>query len=792
MKKYFKFFFIAILISIVIIEYHLIDKQIFNKPVCTVINDKDGNLLGAHITSDEQWRFPQIDSLPNKFIHCILNFEDKRFFYHNGVDIYSLLRAIYLNIKYQKIVSGGSTLTMQVIRMSRGNPSRTIFEKLYEIILSIRLEKTYNKKEILALYASNAPFGGNVVGLEAASWRYFGRKPSNLTWAESAMLAVLPNSPSLIHLGKNRYKLKQKRDRLLKTLFDNKIINRSTYDYSIIEEIPEKPVSFPQNATHLLNRINSEIIDKNKSIYKTTIELEKQLKTTEVVNNYYKIFSDNNINNIATLIVENKTNNVVAYVGNVLLKENAKNNYQVDVINSRRSTGSVLKPFLYCAMLSSGEIMPQSLVADIPIQIKGYNPKNYNRTFSGAVPASKAIARSLNIPAVKMLQQYGIDRFIHILSKLGIKSINKSSEYYGLSLILGGAEAKLWEIVGAYSSMARSLSYYSNNSSTYSSDNYRMPNFILGSSLKINSEKEKFSFFNASAIWYTFNTMIDVERPEEESNWEQFDSKQKIAWKTGTSFGFKDGWAVGVTPNYTVGVWVGNADGEGSPDLTGIKTAAPILFEIFDFLPAYENWFEQPYDDMIKEPVCSESGFLASPNCTNNDSVWIPYAALKFKPCPYHKIIQVDLSEKYRVNNNCESINNIKNISWFVLPPAMEYYYTLNNKFYKPLPPLREDCLNTIGGDIKTMEIIYPDNLSQILIPVELDGKKGKCVFEVAHTNQNATIFWHIDDKYYGSTITQHKLALNIESGIHTLTLIDENGYKLTSQFSIIDSQTKR
>ncbi|HBF88762.1 MAG TPA: penicillin-binding protein 1C [Bacteroidales bacterium] len=782
---------LIVLFLLAVIFYFSLPNPLFNKPLSFVIEDKYGVLLGAHIADDEQWRFPCNYNVPNKFKIAITNFEDKAFYFHSGVDYSAIVRAIYLNIKHKKILSGGSTISMQVVRLSRNNKSRTIFEKIIEIILTYRLELTYSKNEILALYASNAPFGGNVVGLEAASWRYFGRKPNKLSWAETAMLAVLPNSPSLINLGKNREKLFAKRNKLLKNLFDKKIFDKTTYELSIIEPIPENPQAFPQFAPHLLNKIRNKYqYSLNKT--RTTIDVAIQEKINRILTSHVTKLSENGIHNTATIVVDIESGNIISYNGNISSKK--EHGEDVNIIEAERSTGSVLKPFLYAAMLTSGEILPQSLVPDIPIQIKGYTPENYNQGYDGAIPANRAIARSLNIPAVKMLQSYGIERFIHLLKKLGMTSVNKSADYYGLSLILGGSEGKLIELVGMYASMARTLNHYSIFNSRYSKTDYFAPNYLSNPDKEKNTglpvNLEKISTLSAASIWFTFNAMLDVERPQDESNWDLFSSSEKIAWKTGTSFGFRDGWAIGITPKYAVGVWVGNADGEGRPGLTGLNTAAPILFNIFDKLDDAPAWFEPPYDDMVQAPICKKSGYLASEICDDIDTMWIPKSGIQFSKCPYHKLIHLDIAEQFQVHDKCENTFNMKHVSWFVLPPAMEWYFKSKNPFYKQLPPFREDCLNAIenmGNNI--MEVIYPKNFAKIYIPIELDGKKGRFVIELAHRLPHTKIFWHLDNEFIGFTIDFHQMPIITSEGYHAIKIVDEFGNELTQQFEIIEKE---
>ncbi|MBI5539221.1 MAG: penicillin-binding protein 1C [Bacteroidia bacterium] len=783
--------FALIVISAIVVK--CLTKNLFNSPISFVITDKDDNLLGAKIAEDGQWRFPVIKNVPEKFTYAITTFEDKRFFFHKGIDAIAIIRAIYLNIKHKKIISGGSTLTMQVARLSQNNPPRTFFQKLYELLLAYAIEISYSKEEILKLYASNAPFGGNVVGLQAASWRYFGRMPDQLSWAETSMLAVLPNSPALVHLGKNREKLKIKRDLLLDNLFKSGIIDRETCILSKDEPIPDKPNDFPQEAPHLLARLILETNHDTKNnvhFVKTTISEKLQNDAILVLERYKPNLIGNGIQNSAAIILEVETGNTLAYVGNYNNPEDNKNGCQVDILNAPRSTGSILKPMLYAAMLNSGEILPNALVPDIPIQIGSYSPKNFSKGYDGAVPAHRALAKSLNVPAVKMLQAFGVQRFIFVLQKAGLKTINRTADDYGLSLILGGCEAKLFEVTGMYASLARTLNHY-NLTGRYTKSDFHDP-FITENNIKKQSPNENNSWINAAAIWYTFQAMLDVDRPVEESNWEMFSSGRKVAWKTGTSFGFRDGWAIGVTPKYAIGVWVGNADGEGRPELTGIKVAAPILFDLFSLLPNNNEWFSEPTSNMIKSTICSKSGFLASDICDETEEVFIPANGINFKKCPYHKLIHLDKTEEFQVHSDCEETSQMIHKSWFVLPPTMEFYFKSKNNYYVTLPPFREDCKEKLfANPNKVMEIIYPKNYTQIYIPKELDGKTGSAVFEVAHRKSNSIIFWHVDHKFLCETKGLHQAAITANPGKHTLTLTDEDGETLSIIFEVLDKEQK-
>jgi len=761
-------------------------KHLFTAPTSYVVEASNGTLLSASIAKDGQWRFPASDTVPQKFADCIIAFEDKRFYQHTGIDFMALGRAIKQNIKAKNVVSGGSTLTMQVIRLSR-KQNRTIWQKLIEIFLALRLEISYPKKEILKLYAANAPFGSNVVGLDAASWRYFGRDVHSLSWGEMATLAVLPNSPSLIHPGKNTIKLIKKRNDLLDKLAKLNYIDQTTANLSKLEPLPGKPLALPENAPHLLNRFKAEFnaLQVPSTKIRSTLDEDIQLKVMSVLKRYHNRYRANDINNIAAIVLHVKTGQVVSYIGNMYQPENPLLQSHVDMIKAQRSPGSTLKPLLFASMLNDGIILPHTLIPDVPTQIAGYSPQNYDLGYDGAIAADKALSRSLNIPAVKMLQQFKYERFYDKLKNLGFSTLNQPADHYGLSLILGGSEVTMWDLANAYMGMARTLNHFNTYKGLYSTADYE-PATYLAAKTKNTSNIQRSAYLDHGSIWATFNAMEEVMRPGDEGLWEQFSSSQRVAWKTGTSFGFRDAWAIGLTPDYVVCVWVGNADGEGRPGLIGIENAAPVLFDVFRLLPK-GKWFEPPVTKLKKMNICKQSGFKASSNCPDIVSEMVPPAGEKTTLCPFHKMIHLDGTGNYRVTDQCERVTDMQHKSWFVLPPAMEYYYKIKNSDYKPLPPFKPGCENT--GASSTMELIYPKNNATVYIPLELDGQRGKIILNAAHRNANAKIYWHIDDAYVATTKNYHQLAISPKPGKHTLTLVDENGERLVQYFIVLDKE---
>ena len=802
-KRLFKYryYILVVLIALSTWYYFCLPEVLFNDPYATILNNRNGELLAARIADDGQWRFPPIEKIPDKYEQALLTYEDRYYYKHPGVNPIAIGRAIIQNIKAGKIVSGGSTVSMQVIRLHRKGKPRNIWEKFVEVILATRLELRYSKKEILAIYASHAPYGGNTVGLETAAWRYFGRSADQLSWAETALLAVLPNQPSLLFPGKNEALLKAKRDRLLDMLYLRNHIGVLELDLAKGEPLPRKPQPLPMNVTHLLDKAIKDGL--SGQVITSTIDPITQRMAGKIMKIHQAVLKANEIHNAAAIIVEIETGAVRAYIGNIFGQE-GDHGQQVDIIQAQRSTGSLLKPFLYASMLDEGLILPNTLLPDVPLFFNGFAPENFSRTYDGAVHAKTALARSLNIPAVHMLMQYGYPKFYHKLRKMGMSTLTKPPGHYGLSMILGGAEGTLWDMTGMYAGMARTLiNYHENPSNTrYERGAFDKPVYVGSKVRKQKNGREKQeveggipknenqglgagSVLSAASVWFTFEAMKEVYRPDEDASWKLFSSAREIAWKTGTSFGHRDGWAIGVSPQYVVGVWVGNADGEGRPGLTGIKAAAPIMLDLFEIVSA-EGWFIPPIQELTTAPIDRQSGYLASPYSIEVDTLLVPKTGLRTSVSPFHRKIHLDPTGNYRVNGDCEPVNRMRHQNWFVLPPQQAFYYKRKNPTYQELPPLRPDCYGT-EGNLKLMDMVYPKPQAEVYIPVGLDGKKDGVIFEVAHRNPESQLHWHLDDVYIGSTLRNHALNFQPSPGNHILTVMDGDGNSLKRSFTVLE-----
>jgi len=743
----------------------------FDDPVSPVLFSAEGRLLGARTAADGQWRFPRGGRVPRRFTEVLVRFEDKRFFAHPGLDPLAVARAVRQNIRAGRVESGASTITMQVVRLARKNRPRTLAEKLREAGLALRLETSLSKAGILALFAAHAPFGGNVVGLDAASWLYFGRSPDELSWAEAAFLAVLPNDPGLTASPTGRVRLRGKRDGLLEKLRDRGTIAALECRLALAEPMPDRLRALPRDAPHLLETLAAR--PGASSPFRSFIAADLQRTAGRIVEQHGARLAGRGIRNAAAILIDNRTAAVVAYVGNVGLDRREAHGQNVDIVRSRRSTGSILKPFLYASMLKEGGLAPGTLVPDTPARFEGFKPENFDRRFRGAVPARAALAWSLNVPAVRELRDYGIPRFENRLRQWGMTTLDRPPEDYGLTLVLGGAEGELQEIAALYAKMAELASN------------------APGGGLEVRLLRDeprapsKMRELGAASAYLTLQALTAVNRPDDEGFWRNFSSSKWMAWKTGTSFGLRDAWAVGVTPNYTIGVWAGNADGEGRPGLTGLGAAAPVLFDLLSAVDGGGEIVRPPSGFKVLR-VCRDSGFLATDLCPA-ETVAVPEESRFDRMCGFHQMVHLDASGRFRVDSRCEPVDRMRHEPWFVLPPVQEYYYRAEHADYRPLPPLRSDCGGAAGErGSRVMSLVYPEPDMSVYVPVGLDGKMGEIVFEAVHREGGATVHWHLDGRYVASTRVFHQIAAAPEPGPHRLVLMDDEGRRLEREFEVV------
>jgi penicillin-binding protein 1C len=373
-----------------------------------------------------------------------------------------------------------------------------------------------------------------------------------------------------------------------------------------------------------------------------------------------------------------------------------------------------------------------------------------------------------------MLKTYGVARFADLLRDAGMRTLTRPSDDYGLTLVLGGAEGNLWDISGLYASLAD----IARTGPADGAPRFHEPTILAGSKARERGPTP----IGSGAAWLTLETLLEVPRPGEEGNWRSFASSRRIAWKTGTSWGLRDGWAVGNSSRYTVGVWVGNASGEGRPGLTGSAMAAPLMFGLFNVIPRGE-WFDMPVHALRRIETCENDGYLANGSCAT-ETLWMPRESHFDRLTPHNVAVHLDAGG-HRVTGDCESPGTMRRASWFVLPPAEEFYYRRAHAEYRPLPATRADCLGGRAGR-GALAVLYPDANARVLIPSELDGTRGRAVFEAVHRRRDARVYWHLDDTYLGETHTFHQQSLDIDPGEHILTLVDDQGERVARRFEVL------
>ena len=748
-------------------------RALFPAPTATELLSAEGELLSARTAADGQWRLPAPDSVAAVLPLAVLHYEDRNFYRHWGVSLRGIVRAVRDNWRAGRVVSGGSTLTMQVARMARGNRPRTLWQKMVEACWATRMEWRYDKEEILNLWLAQAPFGGNTVGIEAAAYRYYGRSPANLSWAEAATLAVLPNSPGLIHPGRSRDALRRKRDRLLESLSQAGHLTVEDLKLALLEPLPGAPLPRPRDADHLLERLRKA---HGPGRYRSSVEAGLQRRLTRLVGDHQRSLAGNRIGNVACMVSEVATGRVIAYVGNAP-DVSAEAAPHVDIITAPRSPGSLLKPLLYGLSLAEGRITSRQLLPDVPTSFGAFRPANFHLGFDGAVSANEALARSLNIPFVHLLREYGVERFHDRLRGYGFGQLGAGAGHYGLSLILGGGEITMEEIHGWFLGLARQQLYFHERQGMYAPGDWGPPTLLRESGRHpLHRLEHANPPITAGAGYLTLSALSALTRPDENGRDHRFVSGRPVAWKTGTSFGFRDAWAVGCTPAYVVSVWAGNADGEGRPGLVGVRAAAPLLFRVFreleDRATDAPRWFEEPADALTTTRTCSRSGYLAGADCPA-DSLLQVHEAERAAVCPHHRRVFTDPEGHFRVRQQCGPGPPVAT-SWFELPPRQAHYYQKRHADYRPLPPLHPDCGSAPTAAM--LEFIFPYRDGVLSPGRNWRGDPEPLLFEVAHHEADATIHWHLDGRYLGSTRQFHGMAIDVPPGTHRVTVTDEEG----------------
>ncbi len=756
---------IAVLLAVILLFVFLPDSsEMEEKSYSKVICDKNGEILRVFLNDSQQWFLPPDEKLivPEKLYKCVTEYEDRFFKYHLGVNPIAVVKALSDNIRAKRIVRGGSTLTMQLVSLS--NPvKRSYWNKFCEMLFAVKLEILYSKQEILRMYLERAPYGGNVIGFKAASLKYYRKLPFELSWGEAATLAVLPNAPGLITPGKNHSILVAKRNSLLRRLHESGKLDESELHIAESEPVPVESAVFKIKAPHFTRYVKNNSPDQD--VIKTTLDSHLQSLAENTVMEYSRELNSVGIQNCAAIITETKTGKIRAWIGSQDFWDTADNG-QVDGVIAMRSTGSVLKPFLYAAAMDEGILLPETLMNDVPSYYGTFSPENASHTFSGLVPASEALIKSLNVPAVRLLKKYGLYSFYSFLKRTCDESLFRSADDYGLTLIIGGSEITLLELSALYNGLG-------------SSGEFRKAVFR-----EDQSSEQKVKLLSKGACFLTLETLKDLKRSGSDRYWEVFDGKRQIAWKTGTSYGHRDAWAAGVTPEWTVCVWAGNFTGEMNPRIIGTSAAGPLMFRLFELLEEKENsWFESPLQDIEPVTLCAETGFVAGEDCKSTISSWKPVHAPQLQTCPYHKKIFVSKSKGHQVCSLCWDREDVVEKVVLEYPPHVIEYLAESGKPIPEIPEHNPEC--ETRKITPYLQIVYPNNGAELFVPRDASGEHQKVLLKAAHNKPEAMIYWYLNDKFVTSTKGEHNITADIKAGEYILSLIDEFGNEKSVKFSI-------
>ena len=711
----------------------------------TVVLDRDGGMLHVSLNNKEQWHLPPDSAaVPAKLEAAVLLFEDRRFRRHPGIDPLALARALWANARAGRVRSGASTLTMQVARLMRPRP-RTLPNKVREALTALGLERRYGKDRILRLYLDHAPYGGNTVGYRTASWRYFGKDPGRLTWAEAATLAVLPNAPGLVSPTADPQRLKAKRDRLLERLGAAGHMDAATCRLAQKEAVAARVRPLPRRAPHLARRFDGE------TRVRSGIDRRLQERAAAQVRRYAARLRRLGVRNAAALIAETQSGRVRAYIGSQDFFDRPGQG-QVDGVTAPRSSGSLLKPFLYGLAMDDGLLLPQTALEDIPTQYGGFTPRNADQQFAGLVEARLALVRSLNVPAVRLLRRYGLYPFYGFLRGAGVSTLFRDPDDYGLPLILGGAEVTLWDMAGLFAGLGRGGLF--------------APLRLRADGTRARGRR----LLSPGAAHLTLEALRQVERPGAEYYWRQYQDAWPLAWKTGTSYGHRDAWAVGVSPQWVVAVWAGNFSGEGNANLGGAVTAGPLLFDLFNALPKEEGrrWFEAPAG--IRSPaLCAASGYAAGPHCPQRESAPAPAAARPLPLCPYHRTLYLDADGGEQVCSLCWENQRPRPRGWLVLPPEVAAHASLAAP-----PPHRSSC--PAQAETAPLRLVYPRPGARLRLGRDFDGGRQPVVLRAAHRDPRRVLHWYLDERYLGQTRARHMMTAHLEAGRHSVEVVDQQG----------------
>jgi len=708
-----------------------------------VIMARDGTVLHAYITKDQQWRMKaRLDEITPQLKEAILFKEDKHFYHHPGVNPLAVGRAIINNIFRLRRTSGASTITMQVARMLDRKP-RNYWNKCVEMFRALQLEKNYSKEEILQLYLNLVPYGSNIQGVKAASILYFNKTPDQLSLAELTALSIIPNRPNYLVIGKDNDRIVAERNKWLHRFEAAHLFSETVIQDALQEPLTASrhaaPDGMPQYSWRMRN-----LYPAATEIH-TTIEPTAQKKAEDITANYSKTLLLQGVYNASVFVVDNQTHQVLAYVGSPDFEDRFHQG-QVDGVRAVRSPGSALKPLLYGLAFDRGINTPKTIIADVPVNFKGYAPENYDLAFHGNVTIEDALRQSLNIPAVKTLNDLSVKAFTENLVKCGFASIWHDRKKMGLSMILGGCGVRLDEMTNLYSCFA--------NNGEYHALQWTLPDSVWHDKKIIRRFPEGTKIISPASAYMLTQILSELHRPDLPNLYDHAGNIPRIAWKTGTSYGRKDGWSIGYNKRYTIGVWTGNFSGAGVAGLSGAGTATPLLFLLFNAIDhnASNEWVQAP-PDVAFRLVCARTGMLPNEFCNEQvTDLYIPGVS-KNEVCNHMKEVWLSADGKFCYCTSCLPANGYITKLMPNILPEIAVYNNVHHIPYEKIPPHNPSCTRSFDGQAPMINSLQND-----MTYLVIDKGQQQLQLSCATANDVQMVYWYINDQFFGSCRSGDKL----------------------------------
>lgn len=756
------------------------------KPYSQTVYAADGSLICASLTPDDKWRLrTDLDHVAADMKNAILQKEDRWFYWHYGVNPLALLRAFGGNVWTGKRLSGASTITMQLARMNERAP-RTYARKFREMFRAVQYEWHYSKKEILEMYLSQLPYGGNVEGVHSAAYIFFGRSPQQLSLAQSVLLAVVPNRPNSLRIDAHPDAARAMRDKWLTRLRSESdfAATAADWDAALNEPLPtfRHPIPFqnPQFCHFVsgLERSLSPDNTRSPEVY-TTLSPRIQHTVSDLVANHVRRSLQLGVTNGAVLVVENATGKVLAYCGSADFNDK-ENGGEIDGIHAIRSPGSALKPAAYALGFDMGLITPQTRLLDVPTTFRGFTPENYHPEYAGDVTVHYALTHSLNVPVVRLVNDFvGLDKYLNTLVQGRFEMVRKQQKSLGLSAVTGGCGVTVEEMTRFYTAFA--------NGGEMRELRYLRPAPDAKNSLsawfggKKDTVAPNVRLFSEGTAWLIASILSDIERPDLPQRYIDESKLPKVAWKTGTSYGRRDAWAMGFSPRYTVGVWMGNFDNRGVPDLSGSSMAVPLLLDIFNAIDydATDKWFPRP-QSVGKRKVCSETGMLPAPTCQHfaYDDYLVNISPMSV--CDLYQNVYVNESETMQYCTGCLPQSGYHERAYPHYAPELVAWFGQNRISYLKPPPHNSACRARFSTEGPTILSPKPD----FEYFVEIDNEQ-EIALQAASPPEIGKHYWYVNGKFLKAASPDEKIFYRPRVGTLEISCVDDKGRKSSVKIQV-------